>query len=54
MQKVNTVDGLRRMFERYEMSSAISRHESLVIDNTNLPPEEVARQIAARYGLPLT
>jgi DNA polymerase III delta prime subunit len=53
MNKVSSVDSLRRMFESYEMSQPLSGRDSLVIDNTDVAAADVARRIVEHYGLPV-
>jgi hypothetical protein len=50
--KVHTLELVDRMQEQFDFSSPVPNRESLVIDNTNIPPEEVARRIVAHYSLP--
>ena len=53
MEKVSTVDRLRRMFQRFEMLETVRGHESLSIDNTDVAPEDAARRLIEHYGLPV-
>lgn len=49
--KVTTVEMMDRFFEQYELFEPVPGRESLVIDNTNLPPNQVAEQIINHFGL---
>lgn len=49
--KVNNLKLLHEMFEKYELFSPVNNYESLIIDNTNLPPEETARLIIEHFSL---
>ena len=51
--KINTAEGIRSLYDRYEMFTVIRGHESLSIDNTDVAPEEAAGRIAAHYALPV-
>jgi hypothetical protein len=53
MGKVDSVESERWFFEKYGPFPAIPQRRSLEIDNTDLPPDAVARQIIDHYGLPL-
>jgi shikimate kinase len=48
--KINSVEALERQWGRKNYQ-AIPGTDTLVIDNTSLPPEEVVRQIIAHYQL---
>jgi dephospho-CoA kinase len=50
-EKVKTVELLNEVLEKYELFSTIPNRESLVIDNTNLPAEMVAKQIIEHFNL---
>ncbi len=50
-QKIHQSQKLKELFEKYDMFSPISQQESLIIDNTNLNPHEVAEQIIKYYNL---
>jgi hypothetical protein len=52
MEKISTVERLRRMSQRWDMSQAIPGRVSLIIDNTDVAPDEVARRIVEHYRLP--
>jgi hypothetical protein len=52
MGKVASVESERWFFEKYGPFPSIPGRESLIIDNSHIPPDEAARQIAAHYGLP--
>lgn len=49
--KMASLDLLREVSARYDLFSPVAGRESLSIDNTALPPAEVARRIAEHYGL---
>ena len=49
--KVSEIDTLNEMFDKYEMFKPITGRSSLTIDNTNLAPEAVAKQIRDHYHL---
>jgi hypothetical protein len=49
--KVTSVEMMDHFFEHYDLFSPVPGRESFVIDNTDLPPDEVAAQIIARFGL---
>lgn len=50
--KVHKADKLNELFQKYEMTSPVPHQKGLIIDNTNLSPQEVARQIIQFYNLP--
>ncbi len=50
-EKVKTVELLDEVLEKYELFSTLPNRESLIIDNTNLSAETVARQIIKHYEL---
>jgi DNA polymerase III delta prime subunit len=50
--KMASLDTLREVTARYEIFSPVPERESLEIDNTDLPPAEVARLIVGHYHLP--
>jgi hypothetical protein len=53
LYKMTSVASLRRALEREpRMIQPAQGFESLCLDNTHIPPDEAARQIAAHYGLP--
>lgn len=49
--KVKTIEMMRYFFETYDLFSPVSARESLIIDNTSLSPEDVARQIIEFFDL---
>lgn len=49
--KVKTVEMVRNFFDAYDLFSPVSERESLIIDNTNVLPETVARQITEYFNL---
>jgi hypothetical protein len=51
--KITGVDELRGALRRWNLRATIPFGESLEIDNSQLGPEQVARQIAARLSLPV-
>jgi hypothetical protein len=50
--KLVSIDALREYMGRIDRDRSIPGRETLTIDNTRLPPEEVAWQIATHFGLP--
>ncbi len=50
--KVQEADKLNELFRKYEMTSPVPHQKSLIIDNTNLSPQKVAKQIIQAYKLP--
>ncbi len=51
MKKIRTVENLHAYFNQYELFTPLPHGESLVIDNTNLSVETVAKQIIEHYKL---
>lgn len=51
MQKIKTTEMLARYFENYELFSPVPHRPSLIIDNTETPPDAVAKQIVKRFEL---
>lgn len=49
--KAKTVEMLHYFFKTYDLFSPVPFRKSLIIDNTNLPAEQTARQIIAHFGL---
>lgn len=49
--KANNLEILNKLLDRYELFQPVNARESLVIDNTNLSPQNVARQIATHFNL---
>ena len=52
MGKLNSPEGLLSVLAQYDLFSPVPNRDSLVIDNTNLGPEETAKKIIQHYGLP--
>src|SRR5436305_10194557 len=50
--KMASLDTLREVTARYDIFSPVPGRGSLSIDNTELPPDAVARRIVANYHLP--
>lgn len=50
-KKANNTELLNEILEEYDLFSPVPNRESLQIDNTNLLPEIVARQIIEHYRL---
>jgi broad-specificity NMP kinase len=51
MGKAKTVEMMDFFHETYDLVSPVPFRESLIIDNTNLSPEQVARQIIEHFRL---
>ncbi len=51
--KLATQESLDRLLDAQDLFSSVPGRESLSIDNTNRPPEEVATAIVRHYRLPL-
>jgi RNase adaptor protein for sRNA GlmZ degradation len=51
LKKIRTVENLHGYFEQYELFTPLPHGESLVIDNTNLSAEIVAKQIIEHFNL---
>ncbi len=51
MGKAKTVEMMNYFHETYDLFSPVPDRESLIIDNTNLSAETVARQIIEHYNL---
>lgn len=49
--KVKTIETLNRLLENYELFQPVNARESLIIDNTNLAPQDAARQIAEHFKM---
>jgi broad-specificity NMP kinase len=49
--KANNLKILNEIFDKYDLSSPVPERESLIIDNTNLPPEIVAQKIIEHFKL---
>ncbi len=50
-RKVNNLELLNELFEKYELFSPVNGYESLIINNTNLSSEATARKIIEHYQL---
>lgn len=50
--KVHKANKLNELFQKYNMTAPVPHQKSLVIDNTQLSPQEVAKQIIQTYKLP--
>ena len=50
-RKASNLEILNQILDNYDLFSSVNGRESLQIDNTNLPPEIVARQIIEHYRL---
>lgn len=49
--KMKSIEGLHNMWETYELFSPVPFRESLSIDNTDVSPEETAKQIIEHFKL---
>lgn len=49
--KLRDAEQLRELCRRYELASPIPQRESLVIDNTHLPPRETAQRIGDHFQI---
>jgi RNase adaptor protein for sRNA GlmZ degradation len=50
-EKIKSVNDLENWFETYDLFSPVPHRESLIIDNTELSPEETAKKIIEHYNL---
>ncbi len=50
-KKANNLEILNEILDKYELFSPVPTRKSLIIDNTNLAPETVARKIIERFHL---
>jgi thymidylate kinase len=50
-EKINTVELLDEILSKYELFSTLPNRKSLIIDNTNLSAETVAKQIVSEFNL---
>ncbi len=50
-RKIATADTLAQLHEEYDLYAVYPGRESLVIDNTDLPPKETADLIVRHFGL---
>lgn len=51
--KIHKPEELEELLGKYDMVSTVPQKESLVIDNTNLSPSEVASRIIEKFNLPV-
>jgi shikimate kinase len=51
MKKLHSVEALRSFMQGRDYESGFPAPNTLRIDNTNLPPEDVARRIAEHFGV---
>lgn len=49
--KANNLEILNEILDKYDLFSPVPSRESLIIDNTNLSPEVVAKKIIGHYHL---
>jgi len=49
--KVNNTEILHELFDKYDLFSPVPGCESLIIDNTNLSPDETARKIIGHFQI---
>lgn len=49
--KANNLGILNKLLDKYELFQPVNARESLIIDNTNLSPQEAARQIVSHFKL---
>ena len=49
--KAQTVELMRHFFDAYDLFSPVPKRASLIIDNTNLPATETAKQIIKHFNL---
>lgn len=50
-QKLTNAEGLEEALQRWDLSTPIPGVDTLTIDNTNLPPAQVAVQVVDHFGL---
>lgn len=50
-KKANSLEMLHGFWENYELFSPVNGRESLIIDNTNLSPEETAKRIIKHFKI---
>ncbi len=50
-KKISTVKGLQKLLTKWTMNEAIPLSNSLVVDNTNLTPKQVAKKIVSHFSL---
>jgi hypothetical protein len=51
LNKLTSIEALRQVMDSEDLLSPVPGRPSLVIDNTDLEPDEVASQIAEHFGL---
>jgi hypothetical protein len=51
--KITSVDDLRAALQRWNLGATIALGEGVEIDNSKLDAEQVAREIAQRFALPV-
>ncbi len=49
--KANNLEILNKLLDNYELFQPVNARESLIIDNTNLSPQEAAQQIVSHFKL---
>jgi RNase adaptor protein for sRNA GlmZ degradation len=49
--KANNLEILNEILDKYDLFSPVPQRESLCVDNTNLSPQETARQIVTHFKL---
>jgi RNase adaptor protein for sRNA GlmZ degradation len=49
--KANNLNILNELLDKYELFQPVNARKSLIIDNTNLSPQETARRIAEHFNL---
>lgn len=50
-EKIKSLALLKELLEKYELFTPVPDRESLVVDNTNLSPQEAAKQIIEQFQL---
>jgi hypothetical protein len=51
LNKITSIELMRQMMNEGDLLSPVPGRTSLIIDNTNLQPEQVAKQIVEHFGL---
>ena len=49
--KANNLNILNELLDKYELFQPVNARKSLIVDNTNLSPQETARRIAEHFNL---
>ncbi|HEX9930775.1 MAG TPA: hypothetical protein VGB02_19740, partial [Pyrinomonadaceae bacterium] len=49
--KANNLNILNELLDKYELFQPINARKSLIVDNTDLSPQETARRIAEHFNL---